>query len=104
MTTKSRSDERQRSFPIAIQRVGGSVGDERQIDIGDNSDDEDCNAVQDQIKSMSLGYVGSVPTRQPGIRRKNVQTTLPSSLPPSAPLLVSKGSNVNERYVAEILY
>jgi hypothetical protein len=102
MTTKSRSEERQRSFPIAIQRFGGSVGDDRQIDIDDNSDDDDdcnINTLQEQVKSMSLGYVGSVPTRQPGIRRKNIQAPLPSSLPPAAPLLASKGSNVNERYV-----
>ena len=101
------SADRRRSIPITIARLG----DER-LPIGDSSDDDDDDNIvlNEGIAGLSLGYVGSVPARQPGIRRRkpdnnttnNNNTGLQSSSLPAAPLLVSQGSFGRERYVPNI--
>jgi hypothetical protein len=103
--------DRYRSTPITIARPGDE-GRLNKQEIGDSSDDDDIgndpnttdNMLNQGISGLSLGYVGSVPTRPSGIRRRkpdhnNNNTQLQSSSLPAAPLLVSKGSDGRDRYV-----
>lgn len=102
--------DRYRSTPITIARPGDE-GRLNKQEIGDSSDDDDIgndpntteNMLNQGISGLSLGYVGSVPTRTSGIRRRkpdhnNNNTQLQSSSLPAAPLLVSKGSDGRDRH------
>ena len=65
--------------------------------MGDSSDDDDDILEGGLMAGLSLGYVGSVPVRETGIRRRKPGSSSMSQSLPGAPLLASKGSHVRKR-------
>ena len=124
MANTSRIADRSRSIPIPIQRFGTrqlSVVDSACGDTTSSSDDDDDendqngrrnSGLDEEFTGLSLGFTtsstttatagqqlsGSVPARHVGIHPRRVHRPS-SSLPPNAPLLVSRGSGEQKRYV-----
>ena len=108
MANASRIVDRSRSIPIPIQKF-----DEARLDKGDSSsssddddDDDDNDGInnnnnngnnQDRRGGLEEGFTG-LSLGNIGIQRR-IPVFRPLSLPPNAPLLVSRGSGERQRYV-----
>lgn len=99
MTTTSHSSasRRPRSSPIAILRPGDEPTKRRSSLVVDSDDDDDF-LEGGGVGALSLGtYVGSVPTKPRGIRRRpnNNNSDLSKSLP-GAPMLASRSFEMRQ--------
>lgn len=96
MTTTSHSSasRRPRSSPIAILRPGDEATKRRTSLVVDSDDDDDI-FIEGGVAALSLGtYVGSVPTKPRGIRRRP-NADLSKSLP-GAPMLASRSFEMRQ--------